>query len=79
VQVHVEAQMLFPTDPTEASLLDQLSDDPVHVDEICRATGMPVADVTATLALMELKGLVHGAGGMNYVRARDAGPVYHID
>ena len=79
VEAHVEAQMLFPADPTEASLLNQLSDDPVHVDEVCRATGLPVSTVTATLALMELKGLVHGAGGMSYVRAREAGPAYRLD
>jgi DNA processing protein len=56
-----------------------LADDPVHADEISRATGLPIATVTGTLALMELKGLVHSAGGMTYVRAREAGPVYHVD
>lgn len=70
VEAHVEAQMLFPTDPTEAVLFEQLADDPVHADEISRATGLPIATVTGTLALMELKGLVHSAGGMTYVRSR---------
>ena len=65
--------MLFPTDPIEAVLLEQLADDPVHVDELCRATGLPIATVTSTLALMELKGMVRSAGGMTYVRA-DSGP-----
>jgi len=79
VPQQVEAQMLFPTDPTEALLLDQLAEDPVHVDEVSRATGLPIAAVTSTLALMELKGLVRQAGGMSYVRAREAGPVYRLD
>jgi DNA processing protein len=79
VEAQVEAQLLLPTDPTEAQLFDQLADDPVHADEISRATGLPIATVTGTLALMELKGLVHSAGGMTYVRAREAGPVYHVD
>lgn len=79
VEAHVEAQMLFPTDPTEALLFEQLADEPVHADEISRATGLPIATVTGTLALMELKGLVHSAGGMAYVRAREAGPVYHVE
>ncbi len=70
VEAHVEARMLFPTDPVEAALFEQLSDEPVHADEICRATGLPIATVTGTLALMELKGLVNSAGGMTYVRAR---------
>jgi DNA processing protein len=79
IETNVEAQMLFPADETEASLLDQLADDPVHVDVICRSIGLPVATVSSTLALMELKGLVHSTGGMCYVRAREAGPVYHLD
>lgn len=79
VPQQVEAQLLFPTDATEALLLDQLRDDPLHVDEVCRATGLPIATVTSTLALMELKGLVRQMGGMTYGRMREPGPVYSID
>ncbi len=79
VPQQVQAQMLFPADATEALLLDQLSDDALHVDEVSRATGLPIATVTSTLALMELKGLVRQMGGMTYGRMREAGPVYHID
>jgi DNA processing protein len=79
VPQQVQAQMLFPTDPTEALLLDQLAEEPAHVDEVSRATGLPIAAVTSTLALMELKGLVRHAGGMSYVRAREAGPAYRVD
>ena len=71
--------MLFPTDATEAVLLDQLAGDPAHVDAVSRATGLPIATVTSTLALMELKGMVRHTGGMSYIRARDAGPVYQVD
>ncbi len=76
VSQQVEAQMLFPTDATEAALLEQLADDTVHVDEVSRATGLPIASVTSTLALMELKGLVRHCGGMSYMRAREAAPPY---
>ena len=79
VPQQVEAQMLFPTDATEALLLEQLAEDPAHVDEMSRAVGLPIATVTSTLALMELKGLVRQTGGMTYVRAREAGPVYYVD
>jgi DNA processing protein len=70
VEEHVQAQMAFPADPVEAKLLEQLADDPVHVDELCRSTGLPIATVTATLALMELKGMIRSAGGMTYTRGR---------
>lgn len=79
VPQHVEARQLFPTDATEACLLNQLSEEPVHVDEVGRATGLPIATVSGTLALMELKGLVRHAGGMSYVLAREAGPAYRVD
>jgi DNA processing protein len=76
---HVEAQMLLPTDATEVRLFDLLSEEPLHVDELGRAVDLPIAQVTSALALMELKGLVHQVGGMNYVRAREPGPVYTLD
>jgi len=79
VSEHVEAQMLLPTDATEALLLEQLSEEPVHVDEVGRAAGLPIAAVSSTLALMELKGLVRQVGGMQYIRAREAGPVYVVE
>jgi DNA processing protein len=78
VAQHVEAQMLLPTDATEALLFEQLSGEPTHVDEVGRAANLPIATVSSALALMELKGLVRQVGGMNYVRAREDGPVYHI-
>jgi DNA processing protein len=70
VEEHVQAQMIFPADPVEAKLLEQLGDDPVHVDDLCRLAGLPISTVTSTLALMELKGMVRGAGGMTYIRGR---------
>jgi DNA processing protein len=60
-------------------LFDLLTEEPMHVDELGRAVELPIAQVTSALALMELKGLVHQVGGMNYVRAREAGPVYTLD
>lgn len=79
VPQQVQAQMLFPADATEAALLDHLADEPLHVDEVSRSTGLPIATVTGTLALMELKGLVRQAGGMSYIRAREPGPVYRVE
>ncbi len=70
VEEHAQARLAFPADPVEAKLLEHLADDPVHVDELSRATGLPIATVTATLALMELKGMARGAGGMTYTRGR---------
>ena len=62
--------------PDEQALMDALSREPRHVDEVVRATGLAAAQVSATLALLELKGLVRDAGGMQYVRVREAPAAY---
>jgi DNA processing protein len=60
----------LPADPTEGAVLAHLGAEPLHVDDVSRAAGLPVAVVSSTLALMELKGLVRQAGALSYVRGR---------
>ena len=59
------------TTPGEQSLMDVLTREPQHIDEVVRAAGLTAAEVSATLALLELKGLVRDVGGMHYVRVRE--------
>lgn len=59
---------ILPADETERSLLAALTFEPVHIDEIARATSLPMSVVSSGLAMMELKGLARQTGGMNYVR-----------
>jgi DNA processing protein len=71
-----EVQVALPEDPTEAALLDLLSYEPQHVDELRRQIDLPITVVSATLAIMELKGMVRQAGAMQYVRAREERATY---
>ncbi len=57
VTAHSEARAVIPEDPTEAKLFALLSNDPTHIDYLVRESGLPVAQVSSTLALMELKGM----------------------
>ncbi|MCX6059682.1 MAG: hypothetical protein NTW69_16215 [Chloroflexi bacterium] len=41
------------------------------MDEIRNQADLPIERVSATLALMELKGMVRQVGGMNYVALRE--------
>lgn len=66
-----QARQVLPANDVEASLLAVLSHDPLHVDEICRQTGLPVERVAAALTMMELKGLARQVGGMNFVAVRE--------
>jgi len=65
-------QLALPADETEATLMRYLSHEPAHVDEIGRESGLPIATVSATLTLMELKGIVRQVGGMHYVLRESA-------
>jgi DNA processing protein len=65
------ARKIIPADTTEAKLFSVLGSEPLHVDEIRSQADLPIEKVSATLALMELKGLVRQVGGMNYVAVRE--------
>ena len=68
---HKAARKAIPSDETEARLMNVLSEQPLHVDEIRNQTELPIEKVSATLALMELKGMVRQVGGMNYVAVHE--------
>ena len=70
-------QSVLPETAEEIALYTQLSGQPVHIDELSRATGLPSALVSSTLTLMELKGMVQQVGGMNYVLLREELPIYN--
>ncbi|HUV44550.1 MAG TPA: DNA-processing protein DprA [Dehalococcoidales bacterium] len=78
VAQQIEMKEVLPESDTESLLLKQLSTEPTHVDEVCRASGLPVSTVSSTLAMMELKGLVRTIGSMKYVLAREARQEYRI-
>ncbi len=71
ISQHQTARAVLPTDKTEAKLLHIVSQEPVHVDEICNHASLPIETVTATLAMMELKGMVRQVGGMHYIAIRE--------
>jgi len=67
VAQQLEMKELVPTTDTESQLLSYLSKEVTHIDDICRHSGLPVATVSSTLAMLELKGLAKQVGGMKYV------------
>ncbi|MEW6287496.1 MAG: DNA-processing protein DprA [Chloroflexota bacterium] len=73
------ARKIMPGDPTEAQLLNVIGSEPLHVDEIRNQSGLPIEKVSATLALMELKGMVRQVGGMHYVAVREERADYNVN
>ncbi len=74
----MEIKEAIPASETETLLLKQLGAEPVHIDEVCRNSGLPVSQVSSTLAMMELKGMVKQMGAMSFVLAREARAEYRV-
>jgi DNA processing protein len=71
-----QSRRVLPVDETESKLMSVLTQEPLHMDEIRIQTGLPIERVSATLVMMELKGLVRQVGGLNYVAVRDESAQY---
>ena len=69
-------QRALPSDHKEAVLYNVVGDEPLHVDELSIMTELPIEEVTATLAVMELKGMVRKTFGMKYIAVRECQAVY---
>jgi len=54
---------------SEAALLSHMTDQPMHVDDLVRASGLRTDTVISTLTLLELKGLAQMVGSMHYCRS----------
>jgi DNA processing protein len=67
VSQHRAARTVLPSDATEAQLYGLLGREPIHVDEIRSLSNLPIEQVSATLTLMELKGLIRQVGNMHYI------------
>lgn len=72
VPQQMELRETLPADETEEALIISLraTGDPQHIDDLCRASGLPIARVSGALAMMELKGMVSLVGPMTYALPR---------
>jgi DNA processing protein len=59
----------LPGVPGADVLLGALSAEPCHIDDLCRACGLPISDVNGLLVQLQLTGAVRPAGPQLYVRA----------
>jgi DNA processing protein len=75
----LEMKEIIPSSDTESLLLKQLGAEPTHIDELCRSCGLPMATVSSTVAMMELKGLVKQVGTMNYALVRELRVKYRVE
>ena len=82
MQHAVEQQAIaavVPETAEEITLLRLVEAEPRHIDAISRDSTLDHTTVSATLAMLELKGLVKQVGGMQYVLAREERAPYRVD
>lgn len=65
----LEMRALLPENAVEQRLAALLGEQPAHIDDLVRASGLPTADVSSALAMLELKGFVRALGGQHYALA----------
>ncbi len=66
----LEMQLAAPESSEERLLVSLLSHEPVHIDELILASRLPAPTVTATLTMLELKGLAKALARSQFVLAR---------
>jgi len=70
IGIYATNKEIIPDTPTEATLLNILTKEPTHIEVLIRESTLTSAEVTSTLTLMEMKGMVRNLGNMMYVRSR---------
>ncbi|HBU07123.1 MAG TPA: DNA-protecting protein DprA [Candidatus Magasanikbacteria bacterium] len=70
VKKYISNQAIIPDSPVEAKILDNLTREPIHIDELTKKCELDSSSTNATLILMEMKGKVRNLGGMMYVLGR---------
>lgn len=74
-----EVQTVLPADAFEVSLYEALKYEPLHIDEIKNKVNLPINKVSATLTMMELKGLVKQVGKMRYMVIKEMSTHYNAE
>lgn len=70
IKKFIANQEIIPESPNEAKILEFVSREPLHIDELIKKTKLDSPTINATLTLMEMKGKVKNLGGMQYVLGR---------
>jgi DNA processing protein len=62
-------QQALPLTDQERRLMNHITGDPQHIDEIVAAANISVSEGLALISMLELKGIVRDAGARHYVRS----------
>ena len=63
-----QAKKIFPSSPEEYKIIELLSDNPAHLDDLIQSSGLDTKIINSTLTIMEMKGLVKNTGAGMYIK-----------
>ena len=61
---------ILPENPTEKTILELVSAEPIHIDNLAKSSKLDIITVNSTLVVLEMKGAIKNIGGQKYIRAR---------
>ncbi len=70
LQAQVATSQILGDNEEEQKILNVLTRQPLHFDQITKAINLPASTVAAALTIMEMKGKVRNLGGNQYVKSR---------
>ncbi len=79
VQAYKQARLLIPADEIESKLLTILNQDNCSIDELTAQTGLAIDQVSATLIMMELKGMIRQSDSATYMLIKEPFGEYRVD
>jgi len=65
-----DQKIIIETNEIETQILNFLTKEPLHIDELIKTVKLAPAVINANLTLLEIKGRVKNLGGANYVKVR---------
>jgi len=67
---HLENKKIITTNEFEKNILQNITDQPMHVDEIIQKCKLKTSIIISNLTIMEMKGMIRHIGGKQYILNR---------
>jgi len=72
------AKQVLPENDIELLLMETLKNEPMHIDEIKAAMGLPMEKISAALVMMKLKGLIKETDNLTYLSIGEVEQYYEV-
>jgi DNA processing protein len=68
--LEISAPIILETTAVEEQILQLLTHEPIHIDDLIKTVKLNTATINANLTLLEMKGRVKNLGGAKYIKVR---------